>query len=408
MYKYVPSPENRHPGKLGLERMQKLLNALGNPQDKYPTVHVGGTSGKTSTSYFIARILQEAGYRTGLHISPHLQVATERMQVDGKFASEKEFVELINKAAPPAKKLQSSYFEILLAASFLYFKQQKVDIAVIEVGLGGRYDGTNVIMPVLSVITNVGLDHTHILGDTVEEITLDKREIIKPNIPVITGSGQKSVLHLIKEKAKRVKAALIAVNTQRDGTSYQAKNALLAKRTALHLNELGFKKINETSVRRGLKESLIAGRLEKASNRPTIILDGAHNPEKMKTTASALAPPSRRRGKWHVVFAATHDKDVAGMLKYLFPITEKLYITQYEFITDMGYTLGQKPNEIAKQVSDKAEYEIVKNAGAALKKAKEEAGKNGRVLVTGSLYLVGEIRNIYYPKEEMLKRRKYR
>lgn len=404
LYRFIPtSRQIRYPGEAGLERMRKLLRALGNPQDKYPSVHVGGTSGKGSTSTMIAKILQESGYKTGLHISPHLQIATERMQVGGRFASEEEFIELINRLRPLTHKLKPTYFELLLAASFLHFAEKKVDIAVIEVGLGGKYDGTNVISPVLVVLTNVGLDHTHILGDTVEKIALDKREIIKPGVPVVTGATQESVKKLIREKAAAVGSQAIFVDTEKGAgvlSWYQAKNAQLARRAAKEIKRVGFKKINQKSIGRAFRSFFIPGRLEQVSKNPLIILDGAHNPEKMRATISSLD------GNYCAVFAATKQKDVKGMLVELIPKTSKLFVTQYGVFTDMGRVESLTPQELADVIKEmkKGNYSLVSEPKQALEKAKEECE---RILVTGSLYLVGEIRNLFYPAEEILKRRSY-
>ncbi len=368
-------------GPHNIARTKHLLELLGNPQEKYPTIHIGGTSGKSSTSFLIAKILEESGYKTGLTLSPHLQVETERMQVNGRFASRTEFIGLINKLKPIVKKIESEkkwgkvgYFQILLAAAFFYFAHEEVDVAVVEAGIGGHYDATNVINPALAIITNVGLDHTNILGETVEEIARDKREIIKKGVPIITGATQRSVISLLKQKAKMVDAPLIVVNTKTQGT-YQKANAVLAQATAEQLEKIGFANITPKSVKRALATAFLPGRIEIISRNPTIILDAAHNIDKMRTLTTSLQNIFPE-GKFDIILARAHRKYQKQMVESLRPITQKLFLTS------------------------------IKDSAKTLKTVLIEA-PHDKILATGSFFLVDQIRSLYYPKIEVLEKRRY-
>lgn len=200
--------------KIGLTRLKALLDKMGNPQDSYPTVHVGGTAGKGSVATMISKITEAAGYKTGLHISPHLQDIRERMQVNGILPKEKDFVDMALLVRDSMEKLgktvneKPSYFEALLAITFEHFRREKVDIAIIEVGMGGRLDGTNVIKPMVTVLTNVGLDHMEFLGGTVEKIAREKTGIFKHGIDIVSGVTQPKVVGIVSEKAKEMDANL--------------------------------------------------------------------------------------------------------------------------------------------------------------------------------------------------------
>lgn len=371
-----------HDGPRNVARVTHLLKLLGNPHEKYPAVHIGGTSGKSSTSYFLAKILESAGYKTGLTISPHLQVATERMQINGRFVSEREFVKLINDIKPAVEKVESEkkwgkvgYFQILLAAAFLHFARRDVDVAVVEVGIGGHYDSTNVIKPVLAIITNVGLDHIRILGPTVEAIARDKREIIKKGVSIITGATQKSVINLLREKAKSVGASFILLNTNSQRT-YQEANILLAQRAARELKKLGFSKVTSDAIKLATVTSFFPGRLEIASKKPLVILDVAHNPDKTRALARDLQKlfPGEI---FHIIFANLHHTLQPKMLKPLSPIAKTLVLT--------------KP----------------KNGPGLFKKLLKEVLPGDKILVTGSFFLVDRIRNLFYPEAEVLQKRGY-
>ena len=418
----IPS-EKRHV--LGLERIRALLKLMGNPQDSYPTVHVGGTAGKGSTSTIIAGILQQAGYKTGLHVSPHLEDIREREMVDGHIMTKANFVRLVNYIRPYVEQTESqypygvpTYFEALLALTFKHFKDMRVDVAVIEVGLGGRLDGTNVITPKVAVLTNVGLDHTEILGKTVEKIASDKVGIFKEGIDVVSGVTQPTVIKIVEDAARRLNCSLdllgwqFAYTTRRseaaesvfdlklgDGTytnlkmsvlgEHQAANASLAIDAALKLNRHGFK-ISEKDVRSALKSVKIPGRFEIVRKRPTVILDGAHNQMKTDALASTLKEYCHNR-RVNFVFAVKKDKDAAGMLRTLSKMAGKFYFTKFDSVTDFGDRMSHDPRDLAHMTDCK--HEVLEDPYAAYRKALSETGRDGVVCVTGSLYLVGNLRS---------------
>lgn len=390
-------PANRaakFPGSHGLERTRHILGLLGNPQDKYKTIHVGGTSGKTSTSTLLAQILTNSGYKTGLFTSPHLQVITERIQINSKFnrrqtlfISEKDLVELLNELGPLFLKLkddpdwrQPGYFETMTVLAFAYFARVQADVAVIEVGIGGKFDCTNVITPILSIITNVGRDHASILGSTIAAITRDKREIIKPGVPIITGVTQTSVLQLIKEKAKDTKSKLIQIHQNKYKSDYQDLNKEIALAAIKELQAQGYK-IEQGVALNTAASFKMPGRLERVSDNPLVILDGAHNPDKMRATVKSLR--GEYKSKFNVVYKTLNTQHSARMLEELLPITNKFFITNH----DLSYI-------------PTTHYSLHTTLIDAFNSAKQNTLP---VLITGSIYTVGEIRNLYYMGEEMVK-----
>lgn len=415
---------------LGLLRIENLLLKLGNPEKKFKSIHVGGTSGKGSTAFYISRLLEGQGLKVGLHTSPHLVDVRERMIINGKLMPLSQFVGLANKIKPVVDDIASkqpqktpSYFEILVAMSFLYFVQEKVDFAVVEVGLGGRLDATNVLKPKISVITNVGLDHTEILGETVDEIAKEKAGIIKSGIPVATGASGKA-LRVIERVAKEKKAALINISTlygQKDsksdllryitrstdifrsgGKSFADENFLLAFSTVL---ALGFK-VDEQSVE-GIIKSGLPGRFEPIDDR--VILDGAHNPDKIRALVKALidygpqtmATVDSSPSTVVVVIAFKKGKNWQKMVDLLIknlPV-EEVIATEYQTVTDTGVGSAVAAEEIAEYLKSQVPIiKSIKNSQEAVFEAirlTHDKQSKDLVLVTGSLYLVGEVRTLW-------------
>lgn len=452
---FIPPPEKKHPGKLGLERMKYLVNLLGNPQLKYPTIHVGGTSGKGSTATIVVSILA-AKYKVGLHTSPHLGRINERVGIFSRrplaisargllikkdLISDDEFVALLNKIIPSIKKLESSeygkpsYFEIVAAMAFLYFAKKKVDIAVIEVGMGGRFDATNVIRPLVAVLTNVGLDHTEVLGKTVEEVAKDKVGIIKPRIQVVSGVSQPGVVQIVEESCRKNKAPLSLLErdfyfiikkiTEKESRfdyivkgsdlkgakgltlsnlrlsllgEHQVANASLAIR-AIELFKKGSdlkgaKGLTLSIIRKALLSVFMPGRLEIIKKQPLVILDGAHNPDKAKALAKAIRKifPEKRV---ITVIAIKNDKDARAILSELLPISSKVIFTRFHLTSDLGVVSSFEPTElmaVVKEIDREKKIGIINEAKKAVSEAIRSAEGEDLILVTGSLYLIGEVR----------------
>jgi dihydrofolate synthase/folylpolyglutamate synthase len=426
---------NRTVKALRLERIVYLLKLLGNPHQKLKFVHIGGTSGKGSVAYLLSKLLNAQGYKVGLHLSPHLQKITERMQINDMPISEKKFINQVNLLLPLNRKVQKdlnlgepTYFETLVAASFDYFEKEKVDIAIVEVGLGGTLDATNVIKPLLSIITSVGLDHTEILGKTVQKIARDKAGIIKEGSPVITGATQPSVREIIMKKAQNLDSKVYVLgsdfdhkikNTTLSGSIFdftmkdkiyrnislsllgifQVENASLALMASHLLTDFGFK-IGKETIYKALEVAKIPGRFEKVSEKPLIILDGAHNPIKMQTFLSSLRRIFPKK-KFIFLVAFKKDKDIKNILKLLTPASTSFVVSEFNQPTDMGKRFTTRAAEIRrliKEVGFSGKTLIQRNSHKALFEAKKLASKGDVIVVTGSLYFVGEIRNLFYPQ----------
>ncbi len=404
---------------LGLARIENLLKKLGNPQDKFKSIHVGGTSGKGSTCFYISRLLIEKGFSVGLHISPHLIYVGERMQINGENIPVGRLLELANEIGPVVDDIKSkqphlapSYFEILVAMSFLYFAFEKVDFAVVEVGLGGRLDATNVLRPKITVITNVGLDHTEILGDTVEKIAKEKAGIIKNDVPILTGASGKA-LKVIENVAKKRNAQLIKINTQNNlimgktdafgyvsepyytfrhaGSSFVSKNQNLALLTVLGLGI----KLDGRTVKKAFDRGYI-GRFEHISD--MVVVDGAHNTDKVRALVDVLGT-QYSSAKVSLVLAFKSGKNWKQMVDILFKnLRVKLAVaTQYFASTDMGKGSAVDPKEIASYIQDVYGQPVTvrDNSQEAVFETVSKKSVGDLVLVTGSLYLVGEARTLW-------------
>ncbi len=411
-----------------LGRMRRLLAHLGDPQIGLPVLHVGGTAGKGSTATIAAALLTAAGYRTGLHTKPHLRYVNERIVVNGAPISDADLLALIEEAAPAARVVQPTWYEFTVALALLHFRRIAVDIAVIEVGLGGTYDGTNVVQPLVAVLTNVGLDHTEILGDTVEEIARDKVAIIKPGCIAITGATQPSVREIVAERASSVGAPLWRLgdeitldvlasfqdNSSEEGEifylrvnererehlrlgllgAHQVKNAALAIAATDALIPHGLT-VPDEILRRTLSVIRIPGRLEVVDRRPTMVLDGAHSPDKIDALLTAISHFFTYR-RLVVVAAFTRRHDVAAMLARLAPVVDHIVLTSFAMYGDFGPGQAIPPEELAALLATlhpRAAAEVVPDPIAAIAAARAWANADDLVCVTGSLYLVGAVRD---------------
>lgn len=423
----TPRTEIRRRAVERLDRLRAFLTFIGNPQQQFKSIHVGGTSGKGSTSAMIASILTEAGYRSGLHVSPYLQVATEKLIVDGRIASARRYHELVtslNEAADRWTELghdRPTYGEFWVAMTFMYFAEEAVDYAVIEVGAGGRFDLTNVIQPQVAAITSVGFDHIVTLGPEITDIAWHKAGIIKPGIKAVTAVADPEPLEIIRQEAAEVGADLLevhaggayrAVQTRASGTSFtdgvtstqfdtslpgtfQAANAALALAAARALPDAD---IPERALRDGLLHARFPGRMEVVQDAPAVMLDGAHNPQKIEGLSENLGIlfPDRRIV---LVFGVLESKSFRPMLDALLPLVSTAIATSPRVYAKPPVSAA----EIAGQVrSAGVSVDAEDDPLAAIEHAIRQAGEDDVVLVTGSLYLVGNIRERWYPMAKIL------
>jgi dihydrofolate synthase/folylpolyglutamate synthase len=411
----------------GLETIRQLLMLVGNPQDSFPCVHIGGTNGKGSVAAMTAAILTAAGYRTGLYTSPHLRSFTERIQTDGTPIEETGVATLTGRLAavaarhfaagtgppPPGCLSHPTFFELTTAMTFLHFASRDVGAAVIEVGLGGRLDATNVVVPEVAAITNVTLEHEAYLGRTVTEIAGEKAGIVKAGVPVVT-AAEGEALAVIRRAADEREAPVIEVprdytwqvrSSRMEGLRldlfgpagaysdlfvplagrHQAENAALAVGLAETLATRGFR-IHPDAVRQGLAVVRWPGRLQTAAQRPRVLLDGAHNPAGIEVLERFLVEQQEALGRLVLVFGVLADKDWRAMLAPLLPFAEALILTR------PPGERGTDPAEVAAGARDRhPDVRVETDPVAALVLARSLAGEEGTVLVAGSLYLVGAV-----------------
>lgn len=368
--------------KPGLSRIKKLLSLLGNPQRELSCVHIAGTNGKGSTATMIATALKLSGKKVGLYTSPYIVDFRERIQINNNYIGKKDLSVLTNLVKQKAESMdeQVTEFEFITALMFLYFKINKVDVAVIEVGLGGRFDATNVITPLLSVITKISLDHTAVLGNTYEKIAFEKSGIIKPNIPVVVAPNQyKKALSKIEEIAKSNNSnCLVATLTEHKNLklfgSYQQENASTAK---LALEVLG---VDEKIITKGIKQAFIPARYEKICD--GVFLDGAHNPDGAKVLAQQF------KGNPVLIMGMMKDKDIDKVLKILTNKAKKV-IT----VTVLDNPRAITAQELNKMVLKYKPSVIAKDYQEALVLALK-AKENDDIIICGSLYLASQIRSL--------------
>jgi dihydrofolate synthase/folylpolyglutamate synthase len=408
---------------LGLARIEKLLELMDHPEKKFKTIHVAGTNGKGSTTAMLASILTAGGIKTGMYTSPHLESYTERMIIDGEEIAPLQFANAIEYISQFVDKIATqgidhpTEFEVLTAAAFHFFATSGVEYAVIEVGLGGLLDSTNVIVPEVSVITNVSLDHTDRCGKTVGEIASHKAGIIKEQIPVVTAaSGQ--ALEVIEKIANKKSAAIsvygcdfsaqfagIVLNQQKiriDSKSqgeigtfqvnllggHQVENCAVAVMAAMVLGKKE-KRIDLSAIEKGLRQVCWFGRFEVIPGDPTIIIDGAHNPDGARTLRENL---DEFYGDKEIVFllGILQDKDVKTIVRNLIHVKDKVIV-----VAPISDRAGD-PKVIAQQIV--AQYvETIDSIAGGLERAKILAGQRNVVCVAGSLYLIGAVRKILKP-----------
>jgi dihydrofolate synthase/folylpolyglutamate synthase len=398
--------------RFGLKAISELLSRLGNPQNSYKIILIAGTNGKGSTAAMIASILCSAGYKVGLYTSPHLVDVRERIVINGKKIPLKEFNRTI--ADVKDKKEQPvTYFEFLTAVAFVYFQRQKVDIAVLEVGLGGRLDATNVCKPLVSVITNISLDHMDYLGNTLDSIAREKAGIIKQKGICITAAKQNKVLEVLKNVCLRRRAKLyclssdIKIKKQKDGIlnyeglyrnlknlkiplqgDHQLSNAALALAAIELCEKKGFS-IADTAIYAGLKNTHWEARLEVLQNQPFFLLDGAHNPAGISVLCRSFKKDFSYR-RLILIFGALADKDYRRMLQKIVPLASIIILTQLK-------TKRAVPvNDIMETVKKMGYPAIVtENVKQAIERAQAMAKKQDLICATGSFYLAGEVKQAF-------------
>lgn len=368
-----------------------LAEHLKNPHKKFKAIHVAGTNGKGSTSHMLASILQEAGYKVGLYTSPHLKDYRERIKVNGKELPEQYVIDFIGQNKPFLEQQGLSFFEMTVGLAFDYFAFAEVDIAVIEVGLGGRLDSTNIITPEVSVITNIGLDHTQFLGETLPEIAFEKAGIIKNGVPVVIGEKQEQTTSVFNKIAKERGAtlafaeAIVATNYKTDLLgSYQVKNTKTAVATIKQLK--GFE-VTEESIQNGLlnvvKNTNLQGRWQVLQQNPTVICDTAHNTEGLTYVLSQLKKQEYKN--LHIVLGVVSDKNLTTVLP-LFPKKAAYYFCKPDIPRGLNAEVLQE-----QAVAFMLKGDVYNSVNEAYKSALQKASTNDLIYVGGSTFVVAEI-----------------
>lgn len=376
--------------KPGLENITKLCNLFGNPQEKLKMIHIGGTNGKGSTSNMLASVLQEAGYKVGLYNSPHLIDFTERIKINGENC-DKEFVyQFIQKLRNLPQEITPSFFEFTTVMAFEYFYRKKVDYAIIEVGLGGRLDSTNIITPMISAITNVALDHQDLLGNTIEEIAFEKAGIVKPDIPVVSGAENSVVKNIIEntaieKNAQFIDATLISNNFKSDlKGNYQQKNIKVVLALIKELKNLGLD-ISDKNTQNGLlnvyKNTNFIGRWFEFSTDPLIICDTAHNQAGLEQVFEQLNSIPKFK---HIILGFVSEKNINEVLQIL-PEHSTFYFAK------PTNNRGRHPEDYEDLLKkSKINYKIFTTVQEAYLFAKQEVKKEEMIFIGGSNFVVGE------------------
>ena len=414
--------------KFGLDNVRTILSSFNDPQNQYPAIHIAGTNGKGSVCAMLSQILMEHGHRPGLFTSPHLVTVRERIRIAGDPIPEEDFSRHLSRLREVVEELIVSkallspptYFEMLSCLAFLHFAEERVDIAVLEVGMGGRYDATNVVIPVVSAITTISPEHQKFLGETQNEIASEKAGIIKPGIPLVCGVEEKRAHTTIRDRAEELNAPFFAVfsdgrrlrkekNEQNFRFEYtcgeekynylpsllgehQGKNAAIAIAVARQLSK-DWRRLEQSRIIRGIETAKWPGRLEIVSERPLVLVDGAHNVEGAKALSKYvqefISLPCV------LVFAVMRDKNIQKLSEILFPLAHTVICTRFP------YFKAASPEDIQRQAS-RFQGRIVSQPDVpqAVRTALQAASPDGVVLVAGSLFLVGEIKKIFDSAKE--------
>lgn len=397
--------------KLGLDNIKKFMNYLGNPQQKLKTIHIAGSNGKGSTAAFISSILQECNFKVGLYTSPHFVKFNERITINGLQISDEYVVNFVNQHQKFIDDYQLTFFEVTTAIAFKYFEDQNVDYAVIETGLGGRLDATNIINPIACVITSISLEHTNILGNSVDAIAFEKAEIIKKGANVFIGRLPQEAEKVIENKCRETETQLFKIEdyTQNKGDrvelyteeielidwtiplkgNYQKYNAALAGLTVTKTIDLDDHSVIESGIRNVIQNTGIQGRYEYFHKEPAILFDSAHNPEGVQVFIEEFKKEAHLYEKKVLLFGAMRDKSITDMLNYLIPVFDEIFITRinYERSADI-----QQITQIADQLG--AKVRVCDNSVLCVQEFMKGNKKNCLV-VLGSMYLLGEIKSAF-------------
>ena len=425
-----------------LSRMVELLDRLGNPHERLAILHVAGTKGKGSTVAMLSAVLTAAGYRTGMFTSPHFEKVEERFRIDGSPCSAAELTGLIEAVRPAVDAMDRvtvaegptgpTYFEITTAMALLHFVQRKVDAAILEVGLGGRLDSTNVCTPRVSLITSISLDHTQQLGNTLGAIAREKAGIVKPGVPVVSGALAAEARAVIAEVCRTHRSRLVELgvdfaydyrpprNLQQAASTgrmdfrplrslpgavaqapyhdlalnlpgrHQAANASLALAALDELRREGWQ-IDESSVRRGLAAMCWPGRAEVVHRRPAVVVDVAHNPASIEALVETLTESfcAKRR---HLIFAASKEKDIRGMLERLLRHFDNMVFTRYQ-----SNPRSVAPEQLAKLAQELAQrhFLVAETPALAVASVREAAQPDDLICATGSFFIAAEVRRLF-------------
>ena len=422
----LAAPTQAAAAKFNLENIAVLAERLGRPDRAYPVVHIAGTNGKGSTAAFLEAILQDAGFRTGLNTSPHLERINERIRINGEEVSDEVFAETFTRVRDVIEELMASgglrahptYFECVTALAFELFAKERVEFAIVEVGLGGRLDATNIVRPQVSVITRIDFDHENYLGHSLREISREKAGIVKERVPVVSAAQLPEVREVLRAKAdelhsrivdigkefeveeERVEEGCVRAVAREIGTGkafalaprlpgrYQLQNALNAVACVRLLQERGYR-ITNKNIEEGIASAEWPGRLEKLQAKPDVYLDGAHNPGAARELARFLAENFGER-RVFMIFGALRDKSVDEVTGMLFPRASEV------IFTEPGTPRAVSARRLAEMAGHHAaRYTVIRDAEEALESALSKARPEDAVFVTGSLYLVGQLRHAW-------------
>jgi dihydrofolate synthase/folylpolyglutamate synthase len=426
-------PQRYAPETLSLDRVNRLLDRLGRPDRAYRSIHIAGTKGKGSTAAMIESCLRAAGYRTGLYTSPHLHTFRERMRVDNEYVSRAMFAQLVDELEPHVTAVEGvTWFEVVTALAFMFFARSQIDVAVLEVGLGGRFDATNVVTPLVSVITALSMDHMNLLGNTIEQIAFEKAGIIKPRVPVVSAPQVPAALDVLRRVARMRGARLIVAGPpplppapfrgspdsqgrEQDSSpllttsfplsgeshreaahgsgvrllgAHQLINARVAMTALQVVNERGLA-INEEAIRQGLATVKWPGRLEVLSHDPLLVVDGAHNGDSAQKLAAALREVFHI-DRWTLILGISADKDIASILDGLLPIAGQVIVTR------ASNSRAANVETIGAQIADRG-YELAQ-AASVVEALNMALGQPSPIIVTGSLFTVADAREAWFTR----------